>query len=78
VSDYDTTAEYTVTYLLFNTDNTKANFTDNATEVTVKYDTSLKSVVDNLVEKQSDLMTISSVNVQAIAELYKRVKSLGG
>jgi hypothetical protein len=77
-SDFDTTAEYTVSYLVYTGDLTRNRFTNNAIEFTTKYDSSLKSVVDNLVEKQSDLFTLGSVNVQAIAELYKRVKSLGG
>jgi hypothetical protein len=78
IAKYDSTAEYTITYLVSSVDNTKASFTNNTTELTAKYDTSLKSVVDNLVEKQSDLVGITSVNVQAIAELYKRIKALGG
>jgi hypothetical protein len=71
---HDTTAEYTVTYLLLD----RQLFTNNAQEVNATYDTSLKSVVDTLVERQSDLATVGSVNLQAIAELYKRVKALGG
>jgi hypothetical protein len=73
-SDYDSTAEYTVTYLLLD----RQTFTTNILSVIANYDTSLKSVVDSLVAKQSDIATQVSVNVQAIAELYKRVKALGG
>lgn len=75
---YDSTAEYSVTYLIDNIDNTLANFTNNGTEFKASYDNSLKSVIDTLAERQADLTSISSVNVQAIAELYKRVKALGG
>jgi hypothetical protein len=78
LASYDSTAEYTVTYLLYTLDNTVPAFANNGLEFKVTYDTSLKSVLDSLVERQSDLGTISSVNVQAIAELYKRVRSLGG
>jgi hypothetical protein len=73
-SDFDSTAEYYVSYLAYD----KQLLTNNGTEFKTSYDSSLKSVVDNLTEKQADLSTIASVNVQAIAELYKRVKALGG
>jgi hypothetical protein len=77
-SNFDSTAEYTVSYLLFNIDNTLVKFTNNGLEFKVIYDTSIKSVLDTLAERTADLTTLGSVNVQAIAELYKRVKSLGG
>lgn len=73
-SDYEATSEYTVSYLVLD----REKFTNNALEVKGAYDTSLKSVVNTLVERQADLITTGSVNVQAIAELYKRVKALGG
>jgi hypothetical protein len=73
---FDATAEYTVTYLLMATD--RHLFTNNAIEIKAMFDSSLKSVVDTLTERQADLNTITSVNIQAIAELYKRVKALGG
>lgn len=73
---YDATAEYTVTYLILNTD--RCIFTTNILSVIANYDASLKSVVDDVVAKQSDIAAQVSVNVRAIAELYKRLKALGG
>lgn len=73
-ANFDTTAEYTLSYLLLD----RHLFTANGTEIKAMYDSSLKSVVDTLTERQADLNTVTSVNVQAIAELYKRVKALGG
>jgi hypothetical protein len=71
---FDPTAEYTVTYLVLD----RHLFTNNILAVTATYDSSLKSVVDSVVAKQSDIAATVSVNVRAIAELYKRVKALGG
>jgi len=73
-ADYDPTAEYTVTYLVLD----RQSFTNNGTEIKAIYDTSLKSVVDTLVNRNADQETAIGVNVRAIAELYKRVKALGG
>jgi hypothetical protein len=73
-SDYDSTSEYTVTYLLLD----RHLFTTNTLSVIANYDSSLKSVVDSVVAKQADIATQVSVNVRAIAELYKRIKALGG
>lgn len=58
--------------------NSRYNVTANILSVIANYDTSLKSVVDSVVAKQSDIAATVSVNVRAIAELYKRVKALGG
>ncbi|STO12891.1 Uncharacterised protein [[Flavobacterium] thermophilum] len=73
-TNFDQAAEYTVTYLLLD----RHLFTANILAVTATYDSSLKSVVDSVVAKQSDIAATVSVNVRAIAELYKRVKALGG
>jgi hypothetical protein len=73
-ADFDPTAEYTVTYLVLD----RHLFTTNILSVIANYDSSLKSVVDDMVAKQSDIAATVSVNVRAIAELYKRVKALGG
>lgn len=73
-TNFDQTAEYTVTYLVLD----RHLFTTNILAVTATYDSSLKSVVDSVVAKQSDIAAQVSVNVRAIAELYKRVKALGG
>jgi hypothetical protein len=58
--------------------NSRYNVTANILSVIANYDTSLKSVVDSVVAKQSDIVAQVSVNVRAIAELYKRIKALGG
>ncbi|WP_054028138.1 hypothetical protein [Bacillus sp. FJAT-28004] len=73
-SDYDVTAEYTVTYLPLD----KFNRTTNAIDMTVQYKSNPKMVQDQLVQNMADLETQGSINVRAIAELYKRVKALGG
>jgi hypothetical protein len=74
LKDIEATSEYTVTYLVHD----RHLFTNNAQEVKATYDSSLKGVVDTLTERQADLAAQGSVNVQAIAELYKRVRGLGG
>jgi hypothetical protein len=60
------------------TGNQRYSVTANILSIIANYDTSLKSVVDSVVAKQSDIAAQISVNVRAIAELYKRVKALGG
>jgi hypothetical protein len=72
--DYDASAEYTVTYLLLD----RHLFTNNGIDLKATYSNSIRSALDDLVAKQSDNTTALSVNIQAIAELYKRVKALGG
>lgn len=73
-ADYDQTAEYSVTYLLLD----RQPFTTNILAVTANYDTSLKSVVDSMLAKQSDIAANQSALIRSVAELYKRIKSLGG
>jgi hypothetical protein len=73
-ADFDTTAEYTVTYLVLD----RHLFTTNILAVTATYDSSLKSVVDSVVAKQSDLASNQQALIRSVAELYKRVKALGG
>jgi hypothetical protein len=73
-TDYDPTAEYTVTYLVLD----RHLFTTNILAVTATYDSSLKSVVDSVVAKQSDLASNQQALIRSVAELYKRVKALGG
>jgi hypothetical protein len=46
--------------------------------VQADYSTSIKTIVDMTVQRLGDVETASAVNVRAIAELYKRVKALGG
>lgn len=73
-SDYDTTAEYTVTYQVLD----KYLYTSNAINAVVQYKSNPKMVQDQLVQDMADMETQSAVNVRAIAELYKKVKALGG
>jgi hypothetical protein len=73
-TDYDPTAEYTFTYLLLD----RHLFTTNILAVIATYDSSLKSVVDSVVAKQSDLASNQQALIRSVAELYKRVKALGG
>ncbi|MCM3411221.1 hypothetical protein [Metabacillus litoralis] len=73
-ADYDPTANYYVTYLVLD----KHKFTNNPINTRALYSTSLKSSFDDLVNKVGDIETNTSVNIRAIAELYKRVKALGG
>jgi hypothetical protein len=56
-ADFDTTAQYTVTYLVLD----KHLFTANAIEAEGTYNTNLKTVVDNLVGKIADLNTKQSI-----------------
>lgn len=72
--NFDTTAEYTVTYLVLD----KQKFSNNPINTRALYNTSLKSSFDDLVNVVADNVANTSVNIRAIAELYKRVKALGG
>ncbi|MBN2981971.1 hypothetical protein [Cohnella algarum] len=72
-AQFDPTAEYTVTYIALD----RHKMTTNAVEATASYNTNQKTVVDSLVQKVTDVETTTGVNVNAIAELYKRVKALG-
>lgn len=74
IADFDTTATYTVTYEILD----KYVFTTNLNEVVTHYNKSMKSSFQSVVSKQSDIATQQSINVRAIAELYKRVNALGG
>ncbi|WP_409346767.1 hypothetical protein [Paenibacillus sp. MBLB4367] len=73
-SDYDPTAVYTVTSLALD----KYNLTTNVIDVTAEYDTNPKMVQDALVQDMADAKTQISINVNAIAELYRQVMALGG
>lgn len=73
-ADYDPNAEYFVTYIALD----RYKLTANAVEAKVEYNTNQKTVIDALVQDMADTKTAVSVNVRAIAELYKRVKALGG
>jgi hypothetical protein len=73
-ADFDPTAEYTVTYLVLD----RHLFTTNILAVTATYDSSLKSVVDSLVTKLGDMGSNQQALIRSVAELYKRIKALGG
>lgn len=59
-------------------ENQRYNVTANILSVIANYDTLLKSVVDSVVAKQSDLASNQQALIRSVAELYKRVKALGG
>lgn len=72
--EYDPTAEYTASYLVFD----RQLLTVNPLDVDTSFAQNVRSAVDDIVNRVGDLTTVSSVSVQSIAELYKRVKALGG
>jgi hypothetical protein len=72
--DYDSTAEYTVTYTLLDKyANTAAN-----TDVTGTYEGNISTSLNHAIRRLGDVETIAAINVNAIADLYKRMKGLGG
>lgn len=73
-ADYDPIAEYTVTYQVLD----KYRYTSNVIDATTRFKSNPKMVQDQLVQDIADLETQGAVNVRAIAELYKKVKALGG
>lgn len=73
-ADYDTTAEYKVTYLVLDRD----RFTVNPYNVKTTYAKNIRTALEDVVKKQEDNTRDISVNVQAVAELYRRMKSMGG
>jgi hypothetical protein len=73
-ANLDPNAEYTVTYQSLD----RYALTANPVDMTALYNTNLKTIVDGLVQDMSDVKTTSSINARAVAELYKRVKALGG
>lgn len=72
-SDYDATAEYTVTYLMLD----RHLFTLNATNVNAQYANYIRSALDDVVTKQGDIATTVSINVKAIVDIYARIKAGG-
>jgi len=71
---YDSTAEYKVTYTVMN----KEKLTVNPYNLKATYAKNIRSALEDVVKKQEDNTRDISVNVQAVAELYKRMKSMGG
>jgi hypothetical protein len=72
-SDFDTTAEYTVSYLALD----KYSLTVNPLSVPIWYNGNLASTVSSLTDKSSDMATQISVNVAAIVDIYARLKAGG-
>lgn len=70
----DPTAEYTVTYLALD----KYSLTTNVDSVTGTYQTNIVTSLNKTIQDVADVKTQVSVHVRSIAELYKRVKALGG
>ncbi|MFC4103594.1 hypothetical protein [Paenibacillus xanthanilyticus] len=73
-ADYDSTAEYTVTYVMLD----KYASTASAIEAKAEYNANPKTVIDALVRDQADTQTNVSALVRSVADLYKRMKALGG
>lgn len=73
-TNFDASAEYTVTYLALD----KPRLTLNPVNLKAIYAKTIRSAHDDMAVKVGDLVTITSVNVRAIAELYKRMNALGG
>jgi hypothetical protein len=73
-ADYDVTAEYTVTYIVLD----KHLFTNSPADVKAFYAKNIRSAHDDPAGQVSDSVTVVSVIVQSVAELYKCVKALGG
>lgn len=71
---FDSTAEYAVTYLALD----KYAMTSPLVDASAEYATSSKMVQDQLVQRVADVETVSTINVNAIAEMYRRLKALGG
>jgi hypothetical protein len=72
-SNFDPTAEYTVTYLVLD----RHLFTVNATEVKAFFDKSMKSVVDKLVEREADNATLISIINKQMYDILVRLKAGG-
>jgi hypothetical protein len=73
-ADYDPTAEYTVTYQALD----RYQMTTNVVDMTGYYNTNPKTVIDSLVQDMADVTTMASINARQMAEVYKRLKALGG
>ncbi|QCR33121.1 hypothetical protein [Lysinibacillus sp. SGAir0095] len=71
-SKFDSTAEYTVTYLALE----KPLLTTNPLSVKLSYANSIRSALNDTMTKVEDNTTMLSVHEKAIVELYVRVKAL--
>ncbi|SEM82043.1 hypothetical protein [Paenibacillus sp. OV219] len=71
---FDASAEYTVTYTVLD----KHTYTANAIEAKVEYQSTAKSIQGVIVQQAADNTTQIEILVRSMAEMYKRVKALGG
>lgn len=73
ISDFDATAEYTVTYLALD----RQLFTTNPVSIPVSWAGSLKGTVTDVVNKQADDRAQISVNTRLIYDMLLRLKAGG-
>lgn len=74
VNDVDTAADYFVTYMVLD----KFSYTANVTDVSCTYGANTKTILDRTVSNVAELDTKAMVLTRSVAELYKKVKALGG
>ncbi|USK61351.1 hypothetical protein [Peribacillus asahii] len=72
-SNYDATAEYTVTYLVFD----RQLFTSNSVNVSVQFANNVRSALEDTVKKVEDNTTAISVNTNILYDVLKRLKAGG-
>lgn len=72
-SDFDPTAEYTVTYIVYD----KNTFTTNVTNLIALYANNIRSALDDAVKKVEDVKTETSVNSLLLYDVIKRLKAGG-
>lgn len=73
-TDFDTTADYKVTYLVQDRD----KFTVNPYNTKASYAKNVRSALDETVNKVENNTKDISILIQSMAEMYKRLKTLGG
>lgn len=74
VSTFDATAEYKATYLLMDRD----RFTVNPFNTKAIYSKNVRSALDETVNKVENNTKDISILIQTMAEMYKRLKAIGG
>jgi len=72
-SDFDTTAEYTVTYLVFD----RQPFTSNPVNVSAQFANNVRSALEDTTKKVEDNTTAISVNTNILYDVLKRLKAGG-
>jgi len=73
LSDYDSTAEYAVTYLVYD----RNQFTTNALSVLATFANNIRASLDDTVKKLEDVKTESSINTLLLYDVIKRIKAGG-